>query len=243
MNAFRYVFRYKVKEEIPSASVLKEWEDYSSGVFLPDAVHNGTPKDTSKIISGDIESGFGGVFGTVTRSTSGALRSMEVLSGVKSIKNSVKSVTSVPSRAQVYYFIGLFGAGVFFLFLALTVALPVIVVFPTKFALCFTLGCFLIVSSFVVLKGWRLQTAHMLSHERLPFTVGFAGSMGMTLYAALVQHSYINSLFFSGIQVLALVYYLCSYLPGGAAGLHMLTAITSRMFGMCLGSVRKSVFK
>lgn len=38
--------------------------------------------------------------------------------------------------------------------------------------------------------------------QRLPFTVGFLGSMGATLYASMVLHSYILSVFFSGIQVI-----------------------------------------
>jgi hypothetical protein len=49
-------------------------------------------------------------------------------------------VSSIPSRLQLYYFLALFGAGAFFLFLAITVALPVVVVFPTKFALSYVLA-------------------------------------------------------------------------------------------------------
>lgn len=37
--------------------------------------------------------------------------------------------------------------------------------------------------------------------QRLPFTVGFLGSMGGTIYVSMVLHSYLLSVFFSVIQV------------------------------------------
>jgi hypothetical protein len=64
------------------------------------------------------------------------------------------------------------GGGVVFLFLAFMVGLPMLIVSPSKFALCFTLGCCSILAGFAALKGWRAQLSHMLSGERLPFSAG-----------------------------------------------------------------------
>ena len=41
-----------------------------------------------------------------------------------------------------------------------------------------------------------------LMSQRLPFTVGFVGSMVATIYVSMVLHSYILSVFFSVLQVM-----------------------------------------
>lgn len=87
------------------------------------------------------------------------------------------------------------------LFLAFFIALPIIVIAPAKFAFSFTLGSALIMASFTALKGFKQQMMHMISQERLPFSLGYLGSMAGTLYAAVVMKSYLLSLVFSGAQV------------------------------------------
>merc|ERR1712118_204584 len=58
------------------------------------------------------------------------------------------------------YFAILFGLGVFFLFCA-SMALPFLVFAPSKFASSFTLGSVFILSSFIVLGGWKKFYEHM----------------------------------------------------------------------------------
>lgn len=68
------------------------------------------------------------------------------------------------------YFGLLLAAGIFFVFIAFTIFLPVIVLVPQKFSICFTIGCALIVGSFLALKGPKNQLAHMFSKE-VPYLV------------------------------------------------------------------------
>ncbi|KAJ6724088.1 VESICLE TRANSPORT PROTEIN [Salix viminalis] len=159
------------------------------------------------------------------------------LAGVsKGVSGNFQAATSnIPSGKALMYF-GLFLAtGVFFVFISFTLFLPVIVLVPQKFAICFTLGCAFIIASFFALKGPKNQLAHMSSKERLPFTLGFIGSMVGTLYVSMVLHSYFLSVLFSVIQVLALAYYAISYFPGGSTGLKFisssLTSSVMRRFG------------
>ena len=63
------------------------------------------------------------------------------------------------------YFGLLLATGVFFVFLAFTMFLPVMVLMPQKFAICFTLGCGFIIGSFFALKGPKNQFVHMTSKE------------------------------------------------------------------------------
>ncbi|GJY86017.1 transport protein SFT2-like protein, partial [Tanacetum coccineum] len=163
-----------------------------------------------------------------------------VSKGVRDIPGSLQSATSNVSTGKSFMTFGiLLAVGVFLVFIAVTVFLPVMVFAPQKFAICFTIGCALIIASFFALKGYRTQFAHMTSKERLPITLGFIGSMLGTIYVSMVLHSYVLSVFFSILQVVSLSYYAISYFPGGSAGVKFFTsALTSSIMG-CFGSIRK----
>ncbi|XP_052178774.1 protein transport protein sft2-like [Diospyros lotus] len=159
-----------------------------------------------------------------------------VSKGVRDLPGNLQSATSsLPSGKSLMYFGMLLATGVFFIFIAFTLFLPVIVLVPQKFALCFTFGCGLIIGSFFALKGPKNQFLHMFSKERLPFTLGFLGTMVGTVYVSMGLHSYVLSVIFSVLQVLALAYYAVSYFPGGSAGMKfMLSGLTSSIL-KCFG--------
>ncbi|KDP32614.1 hypothetical protein JCGZ_13164 [Jatropha curcas] len=196
------------QQQIPSSSLLADWNSYAA---------SRDDESTGSGIGFDLESAVRSANDTVTGTFN------VVSKGVRDIPGNLQSATSnIPSGKSLMYF-GLFLAtGVFFVFIAFAMFLPVIVLMPQKFAICFTLGCGFIIASFVALKGPKNQFAHMTSKERLPFTLGFLGSMVGTIYVSMVLHSYILSVFFSVIQVLALAYYAISYFPGGSAGMKFL---------------------
>jgi hypothetical protein len=75
----------------------------------------------------------------------------------------------------------------------------------------------------------------MISKERLPFTAGFLGSMAATIYVSMVLHSYIFSVICAAVQVLALLYYVLSYFPGGTAGMQFVTSLITSSVLKCFG--------
>lgn len=159
-----------------------------------------------------------------------------VSKGVRDIPGNLQSATSnVPSGKSFMTFGILLAVGVFLVFIAITVFLPVMVLVPQKFAICFTVGCALIICSFFALKGYRTQFAHMTSKERLPITLGFIGSMMGTIYVSMVLHSYVLSVFFSILQVISLSYYAISYFPGGSAGVKFFTSAITSSILRCFG--------
>lgn len=86
--------------------------------------------------------------------------------GVRNLPGSFQSATSsVPSGKSLMYFGLLLASGVFFIIIAFTIFLPVTVIAPQKFAICFTMGCAFIIGSFFALKGPKNQLAHMTSME------------------------------------------------------------------------------
>mmetsp|Transcript_17080 Transcript_17080/g.20570 ORF Transcript_17080/g.20570 Transcript_17080/m.20570 type:complete len:348 (-) Transcript_17080:886-1929(-) len=161
------------------------------------------------------------------------------------VKDGIASVQQF-SHKRLMYFIGLSLAGAFFMILAFVVGLPVIVIFPAKFAICFTLGSILNMCAMAALKGPLQQMQHLMQWERLPFSATYIASMIGTLWASMVIHSYILSIAFCAIQVMALGYYLATYFPGGQAGLKAIVQITVttmkpflNMFGKCVGATTK----
>lgn len=85
---------------------------------------------------------------------------------------------SIPSSQQLVYFFSFLAAGAVFLTLAFLLFLPVIILSPSKFALSFTLGCLCIMAGFIQLRGWKQQLQHMMSADRLPYSLGGCGLWG-----------------------------------------------------------------
>jgi Got1/Sft2-like family len=107
-----------------------------------------------------------------------------------------------------------------------------IVVRPQKFALSFTFGSLTFMASFGILKGPMAHIRGMMSPDRLAFTVIYIGSMLMTIYFTFHAggaSGFILVLGSSGMQLVALLWYLISFLPGGSAGLSIVLAAMARI--------------
>lgn len=94
-----------------------------------------------------------------------------VSKGVRELPGSFNSATSsVPSGKSLIYSGVFLAVGVFFIFIAFTIFLPVMVLKPQKFAIRFTIGCAFIVGSFFVVKGPKNQLAHSTTTFFLSFS-------------------------------------------------------------------------
>lgn len=132
-------------------------------------------------------------------------------------------------------------SGVFFV-LAFTVGLSLIYIRPQKFALSFTFGSLTFIGSFGILRGPYEHFSGMLSPERLPFTTIYLGSMFATLYFTFSVKGfsgYAIVLASSGAQLFALLWYLITFLPGGAAGMQVLIKAIVALLGPLIGACTK----
>jgi hypothetical protein len=130
----------------------------------------------------------------------------------------------------------------FFFFMAFTVGLPLVVIRPSKFALCFTMGSLLFMASFGLLKGPLEHVKSMITPDQLPFTIVYMGSMGLTLYASLISRSYILVVIASSIQIGTLCYYFLSFIPGGTTGAKVFITMFMRSARM-IGGIMFTFFK
>mmetsp|Transcript_26139 Transcript_26139/g.57135 ORF Transcript_26139/g.57135 Transcript_26139/m.57135 type:complete len:234 (-) Transcript_26139:294-995(-) len=211
-----------------TTSLLSDWNNYShaksdveAGPSTSDTLFKTVDKAGSKVAE-FFQSG-------VTTVSTGVSRGVAALPSAETF--------SIPTGQQLIYFFSFLAGGGVFLMLAFTIFLPTLIIAPSKFAMSFTLGCLCIMASFSALRGWKNQVQHMLSRERLPFSAAYVGSIVATLYAALVMHSYILCIICSGGQVVALLYYVMSYFPGGTEGVKFMLNLFYNAVSSCFGRI------
>lgn len=112
--------------------------------------------------------------------------------------------------------------------LAIFLFLPMVLLFPAKFALTFTLGSFLIQTAFAMLRGPATHIKGMCKQDRVLGTIAYVGSMVGTLYAAIIAKSYFLVIIAVCVQVAALLWTSVSYLPRGQAALKIFTKLFLR---------------
>lgn len=224
------------RDSEPSESVLAEWNKYThdepagSGASTSDGLV-ASMEEGKTMFSNFVSNSFKTVSTTVGEGGGSLQRSLTTVASARFV---------MPTGQQIAYFACFLGAGLFFLFMAFSLFLPMIIVVPAKFASAFSLGSVLILSAFAALRGWRQQLEHMMTKERLPFSIGYLASIAATMYTALFMHSYIFSLVCCGLQVLALLYYVCSYFPGGPAGAQYVLKMFWQAIVSCFGTVLPS---
>ncbi|ROT85375.1 hypothetical protein C7M84_015651 [Penaeus vannamei] len=106
---------------------------------------------------------------------------------------------------------------------------PLLVFKARKFALLFTLGSLFSVLSFSFLWGPVNHLKHLFSSERLVFTSVYFLSLFATLYFALSLQSTIFTSIAAIVQVVALLCFVLSNVPGGQTGLKFFSSICSSM--------------
>ncbi|XP_075211029.1 uncharacterized protein LOC142318331 [Lycorma delicatula] len=106
--------------------------------------------------------------------------------------------------------------------------IPVLLLKARKFALLFTMGSLFFMCSFSFLWGPLEHIKHLFSKERLLFTLCYLSSLFATLYFALIPRSTPLTLLFGVAQVISLLWFIVSYLPGGQTGLKLFTKLFSK---------------
>ncbi|XP_066963474.1 uncharacterized protein [Macrobrachium rosenbergii] len=106
---------------------------------------------------------------------------------------------------------------------------PLLVFKARKFSLLFTLGSLFSVLSFSFLWGPVNHLKHLFSAERLLFTSVYFSSLFATLYFALSLQSTILTSIAAIIQVVSLLCFVLSNIPGGQTGLKFFSSICSSL--------------
>ncbi|OBA28965.1 SFT2-domain-containing protein [Hanseniaspora valbyensis NRRL Y-1626] len=122
-----------------------------------------------------------------------------------------------------------------FCFTVCILLLPVLSMKPRKFALLWSMGSFLFITSFGVIRGPYTYIKHLFSRDRMVFTVAFFLSFVAVIYFSVVVQSSILSVVAILIESISLIYYVVSYFPFGRGAL---TWISSAGVSTARGALR-----
>lgn len=102
---------------------------------------------------------------------------------------------------------------------------PMLVLRARKFAMLFTLGSVFFMASFSLLWGPVNHLRHLFSAARLPFTSAYLFTLFGTLYFSLWFKSTTLTIIFAISQVITLIWFIVSYIPGGQTGMKFFTKL------------------
>ena len=136
-------------------------------------------------------------------------------------KSSVSdAANSAAEQAENYkYFVVLFLVGCGFIALSLFF-LPFIVVAPRKTANLFNAGSLCILASFAIVRGtYKFVVEEMLCNPYKAFVAWlYLLSLLTCFYASLIAQSYILTIAALVIELICLLYFICSFFPYGKQG-------------------------
>uniref|UniRef100_H2YN39 Vesicle transport protein n=1 Tax=Ciona savignyi TaxID=51511 RepID=H2YN39_CIOSA len=145
-----------------------------------------------------------------------------------------------PALSKKQRLIGFAGClvGGIFCFSLSSMYIPVLLLRARKFALLYSLGSLFLINSFSFLWGPWNHMKHLMTKERLPFTIAYFGSLFGTLYFSMGMKSSTLTIVAAVVQVIALLWVGGGggYIPGGQTGLMFI----SRLF---TSAVSKTVSK
>lgn len=159
------------------------------------------------------------------KSTAAAGAARGALSIASDRVSSVATLATSPMKLM--QFAAVFMVGVFLIMLSCNF-LPILLIAPQKFALLFTCGSMVMLSSFAVLTGPQAFAIQLAQKDKLTFSGAYGVSLIGTLWATLFMRSYILTTLFAIVQAFALLYFLASYVPGGTTCLNAMGRLGRR---------------
>lgn len=125
---------------------------------------------------------------------------------------------SLSKKQRIIGFMMCISLGVFCFFMC-SLYVPVLVFKARKFAVLYTLGSLFFLMSFSALWGPVNHLKHLFSGDRLLFSLVYFLTIAATLYFSMWQRSFFMTILCALVQILAMAWYIISYIPGGQTGL------------------------
>ncbi|XP_011506053.1 PREDICTED: protein transport protein SFT2 [Ceratosolen solmsi marchali] len=113
-----------------------------------------------------------------------------------------------------------------------TIYIPVLLLKARKFALLYSIGSLFFLMSFAFLWGPLTYLTSLFSVERRCFSITYIATLTGTLYFALHLQSTSLTVLCAVLQIIAMLSFLISHIPGGTTGLMFFT----RMFKSSVSS-------
>ena len=137
-------------------------------------------------------------------------------------------IKKVEVEKNITVFISLLGIGCFLICLSIFL-LPLIITSPSKFSMCFALGSILILVSFLFYHGTKNYIMKLFDKKRFIITILFVCSIILGLIFSLGKHYFI-SLLCSLFQLISLILFVLTFVPGGKKGINCIKKKMSSPF-------------
>jgi hypothetical protein len=138
------------------------------------------------------------------------------------IKNNFQETVEVETSYKSFFIT--LAIGLAFIFFSL-LFLPFLALNPQKFLMLFSIGSFIIISSFIFIHGTSEYLKMLFNKERRIFSLVYIISIIAGFYSAYIQNNYILSLVSACAQFVMLIIFVLSFIPGGRAGISVILGL------------------
>ncbi len=135
---------------------------------------------------------------------------------ITSVKNNIKNSIEVEKNYTSFFII--FAVGLIFLMISF-IFLPMIILFPQKFVSLFSIGSIIILFSFVFVYGTINYIGMLFEGKRSIYTFIYLASISFGFYFSFFNSNYLFCLISAVIQVIMLMIFVLSFIPGGESGI------------------------
>ena len=139
-----------------------------------------------------------------------------------------KIIEKVEVERNITVFLSLLVLGCFLICISLFL-LPLIITSPSKFSMCFGLGSIIILISFLFYHGTKNYVMKLFDKKRFIITILFLCSIILGLIFSLGKHYFI-SLLCSLFQLVSLILFILTFIPGGKMGINCIKKKMSSPF-------------
>ena len=127
-------------------------------------------------------------------------------------------IKKVEVEKNMTIFMSLLSIGCFLICISIFL-IPLIITVPSKFSMCFGLGSVLILISFLFYHGTKNYIIKLFEKKRFVITILFICSIIFGLIFSIGKHYFI-SLLCSLFQLISLILFILTFLPGGKYGIN-----------------------
>lgn len=131
-----------------------------------------------------------------------------------------KLIKSIEVERNLTLFISFILIGSFLLCISLFL-LPLIITSPSKFSFAFSFGSIFILISFLFLKGTKAYFEKLFENKRFWISVSYICSVIIGICFSLGRHYFI-SLICSAVQLISMVMFILSFIPGCQCGINFI---------------------
>jgi hypothetical protein len=132
------------------------------------------------------------------------------------IASNFTNTVEVQTNYKAFFIV--LAAGIIFLVLSL-MTLPLVVLFPQKFVSMFSIGSVITLSSFIFIYGTSKFFKMLFDKSRIYYTIAYIVSLVLGFYFAFIKEYFLYSLICAVIQMVTLVIFSLSFVPGGSTGI------------------------